>query len=663
MTIRTKLLLGFGAMIVAMSGLGGLAYYVCITGSRSAEQLSEMTTDVSIGADLLEDLLMCRMNVKDYLIDNKQRDIEQYDQYRDRIQTTLRSCEKNFQDPQRRDWIADFSTKFAAYDTTFEKVKTTIAQRNTLITTQCDRLGAEMMALLDKTANDTVTQADDDSRQRAMESIRDSLRFRISVLKYIKTGEQVHYKNAVQELTEAQHRMANASDVKDSTVFTNTFDQCQRMLGEYSTAFQQIHGLIQQRNEYVLKTLDVIGPELAVLVNDIDQSLGDDSARLRDSNLDLFRRIRFLVLSISMAAVAFGVTAALVISRSIVGPVRELGRRLEDIAQGEGDLTLRVDQDRHDELGELGKWFNLFATRIHDVIAGVRIAAEEVADSTKRITNSNNEIADGMVEQDNEMSQLSATVEEMSASAGGMASSSAEAATRSLESGQNAESGGEVIRDAIAAMHAISVAVAAGGASVTELGKRAEKINEITNIISEIAQQTNLLALNAAIEAARAGEHGLGFAVVAQEIGKLATRTTEATDDIAALIKTIQQETGNSVDRFKVATREVETGVGKANDAGKSLNQIVASARDIAMMIQSIATAAEEQSTGAEQMAESLESVAGVTSQSAAGANETARASKILSEKAEHLLSLVGQFKVSRNIAHNPPQVVAPDDQ
>jgi methyl-accepting chemotaxis protein len=241
----------------------------------------------------------------------------------------------------------------------------------------------------------------------------------------------------------------------------------------------------------------------------------------------------------------------------------------------------------------------------------------------------------------------------MSASAGEVARSSSKAANHSLESRQSAESGGQVIRDAIAAMHAISDAVAAGGASVTELRTRADQIGEITSIINEIAQQTNLLALNAAIEAARAGEHGLGFAVVAQEVGKLASRTTGATDDIAASIKTIQEETNNAVDRFNAATREVETGVEKASDAGKSLDQIVASARDVASMIQSIATAAEEQSAGAEQMAESLESVAGVTSQSTAGANETARASSDLSEKAEHLLSLVGQFKVNQDPAHD----------
>ena len=637
-------------MIIAMSGLGGLAYYVCVTGSNSAGQLSEMTTDVSIGSDLLENLLMCRMNVKDYLITNSESDITQYDKFESGIRKTLQACKEGFQKAERREWVDEFEEKFNTYDTTFDKVKKTITERNTLITTKCNRLGEEMNALLEKTANDADTQAENDVQQHAMKSIRDLLQFRIAALKYIKTSEQVHYLNAEQELSEAQEHLANAVDAAKETVYLDALAECQGKLSEYSEAFEKIHTLFKQRNEYVINTLDEIGPELASLVNTIDRSLGKDSTALRNSTLESFGRIQVLVIGISVTAVVFGIFAALAISRSIVRPVRELANRLENIAEGEGDLTSRVNQDRPDELGELGKSFNLFASRIHNVVLGVRVAAEDVAGSSKSITGSNNEIAQGLVEQDNEMSQLSATVEQMSASAGGVARSSAEAATRSQESGQSAESGGEVIRDAIAAMHAIRDAVAAGGTSVTELGGRVDQIDEITAIISEIAQQTNLLALNAAIEAARAGEHGLGFAVVAKEVGKLAARTTGATEEIATSIKTIQQEMSNSVDRLNTATREVETGVRKASDAGESLDQIVASARDIAIMIQSIAAAAEEQSAGAEQMAQSLESVAGVMTQSSAGANETARASNDLSEKAEHLLSLVAQFKVDHGI-------------
>ena len=419
------------------------------------------------------------------------------------------------------------------------------------------------------------------------------------------------------------------------------------MLDDYGIAFEKIHELIQQRDEYVINTLDKMGPELAGLVKNIDKSLGDDSAELQTSTDGLFHRIQWLVLAISLAAVILGLAGALAVSRSIVRPIRELTRHFEDIAQGEGDLTPRVDQDRRDELGELGKWFNRFVSRIHDVVVGVRIAAEDVVDGSRRITESNREIASGMVEQDHEMSQLSATIEEMSASASEVARSSAGAAAQSLEAGQSAEAGGHVIRDSISAMRVISDAVAAGGGSVTALGTSAEQIGEITDMINDIAQQTNLLAMNAAIEAARAGEHGLGFAVVAKEVGKLASRTADATNEIAASIKSIQEETYNAVDRFQTASQAAETGLGQASDAGKSLEQIVTSSRDIASMIQSIATASEEQSLGAEQMAQSVESVAGVTSQSTIGANETAQASMELSHKAEKLLSLVGQFKVN----------------
>ena len=196
MTIRTKLLLGFAAMIGVMCGLGGLAYYVCVTGSRSAVQLSEMTRDVLICSDLIEDLSMCRMRVKDYLITNREADVEKYDQYRARIESTLQACEENFQNPERRAWIADLRAGFAEYDTTFEKVKLIIAERNRLITDQCDRLGSEINTLLDSTAKDSADDESQQIRQLALESIGDLSQFRLSVWKYIKTRKPAHYLRA-----------------------------------------------------------------------------------------------------------------------------------------------------------------------------------------------------------------------------------------------------------------------------------------------------------------------------------------------------------------------------------------------------------------------------------------------------------------------------------
>ena len=215
-------------------------------------------------------------------------------------------------------------------------------------------------------------------------------------------------------------------------------------------------------------------------------------------------------------------------------------------------------------------------------------------------------------------------------------------------SGRTAEEGGGVVEQTVTGMNAISEAVSASADSVRELGARGEQIGQVIEVINDIADQTNLLALNAAIEAARAGEHGKGFAVVADEVRKLADRTTKATDEVAQSITAIQNETAAAVSKMESGTDEVQRGVEKAREAGSSLGEIVQGARDVASLIQSIAAAAEEQSTASEQVSRNVESITAVTGQTSEGARQSAAASTQLSGKAEQLQQLVGRFTLSR---------------
>lgn len=327
-------------------------------------------------------------------------------------------------------------------------------------------------------------------------------------------------------------------------------------------------------------------------------------------------------------------------------PVAEMIDRVRDIAEGEGDLTARVDLDRKDELGELAKWFNAFIVRVQDIVKQVAGAADSVAASATEISASSQQMASGMEHQSSRVAQISSAVEEMSASVHEVATKSNTANEESSASGEVATAGGESVRATIDGMQQISEAVRAGSESVQELGKRSEQIGEIIEVINDIADQTNLLALNAAIEAARAGEHGRGFAVVADEVRKLADRTVKATDEIASSISEIQQETNRAVERMSAGTDLVDTGVERAGEAGTKLEEIVAGAQSVAGMIADIAAAAEQQSQASNDISSNLEQINAVTSESTQGANQAAEASVELSGRAEELLRLVGQFKV-----------------
>jgi methyl-accepting chemotaxis protein len=351
------------------------------------------------------------------------------------------------------------------------------------------------------------------------------------------------------------------------------------------------------------------------------------------------------------AALALGLYGWM-FSRVLGRPVAALIERVRDIAQGEGDLTQRVQVRSRDEIGQLATWFNTFIERMHDVMVEVSGNTNNVAAASTQIAASSEEMAAGMKQQTEQITHMSAAVEQMSASVIEVARKSADAACRAQDSGKAAGEGGQVVAETIQGMRAIAEAVTAGASSVQELGQRGEQIGEIIKVINDIADQTNLLALNAAIEAARAGEHGRGFAVVADEVRKLADRTTKATEEIARSIQAIQQETQGAVARMNTGTQQVDAGVARATKAGESLRAIVASADDVAAMIRSIAAAAEQQSAAGEEVSRNIQGINSVTSETALGAEQAAQAAAELSSKAESLRGLVSRFKLNPEATH-----------
>jgi methyl-accepting chemotaxis protein len=377
--------------------------------------------------------------------------------------------------------------------------------------------------------------------------------------------------------------------------------------------------------------------------------MAESQNKLMANDLNNLKTVNASVVITLIAATAgsalIGIFVAFFLSRRIVGALRLLVSRTEQIASG--DLTgeaLKVTSK--DELGTLTQASNEMLNNLQNLVSQVGNTSREVAGAATQIAASSEEMAQGISEQNQQVTQISAAVEEMSASVIEVARKSAEAANNAQESGSVAQEGGKVVSETIQGMNEISEAVSASAASVSELGKRGEQIGQIIEVINDIADQTNLLALNAAIEAARAGEHGRGFAVVADEVRKLADRTTKATEEIGESISAIQTETDQAVQRMTAGTEQVKVGVDKATQAGQSLEQIVSGAQEVSGMIQSIAAAAEEQSAASEQVSRGIQSVSAVTNQSAEGASQSAMAASQLSTKAEELQALVGKFKL-----------------
>jgi methyl-accepting chemotaxis protein len=349
-----------------------------------------------------------------------------------------------------------------------------------------------------------------------------------------------------------------------------------------------------------------------------------------------------LVLAAAVAVVS--VFTTLTLARGLTGSITAVSRRAESVARGEL-FHPPLQPTTSDEVADLVSSVNAMSASLRELVSGLRTTSQGVAAAATQIAASAQETAGSMSQQTSQVQQVSAAVEEMSASVSEVATKAGEVSTSATQAGETASSGGAVVARSVNDMKEIAESVTGSAALISELGKRGEQIKAIVQVINDIADQTNLLALNAAIEAARAGEHGRGFAVVADEVRKLADRTTQATDEIAGSITAIGEQTGRAVQQIQAVHERVTKGVENASEAGRSLEEIKSGTGAVAGMVQSIAAAAREQAAAAEEISRTIQGVSAATREATAAADQSAKAATDLSGRAEELDALVRRFR------------------
>ncbi len=333
-----------------------------------------------------------------------------------------------------------------------------------------------------------------------------------------------------------------------------------------------------------------------------------------------------------------------------IGEIVVVVKKGEEVMAGisEGDLTARMEGSYRGNYKNLQDHTRLLGESLEKVISEVKESIEVTASSSAEISSSIEQMAAGAQEQSAQATEVASAVEEMAKTILETTRNTGALAELAKNSRRIASDGGEVIGSTIEGMDRISQVVRMSSDKIQRLGKSSSEIGAIIQVIDDIADQTNLLALNAAIEAARAGEQGRGFAVVADEVRRLAERTSKATKEIADMIQRIQTETGEAVSAIDEGNSEVARGRTLADKAAEALKEIIKGSDEVADMVSQVAAASEQQSTAAEQISKNIEAISTVSGESAAGTQQIANAANDLNRLTENLRVLISGFKISR---------------
>ncbi|GGE91788.1 methyl-accepting chemotaxis protein [Pseudoalteromonas gelatinilytica] len=397
---------------------------------------------------------------------------------------------------------------------------------------------------------------------------------------------------------------------------------------------------------------DQLTEELEVDVDNADayfEEIAEEADAFSDNAdekaAEVLNQAFFGILSLTAIAIVIGALVLFISYKTVLAPIDTLLNSMESIAEGEGDLTQRVDASSKDELGQLARAFNQFVYKVQMLVKEISAATDEIVNSTDRQRDISIRSKEAIVQQGTETDSVATAMNEITVTAQEVARSAANAAQSTDEASNETKAAQNVVQLSIQSVQQLANEVDKSSEVIGSLATDVVEISKVLDVIGGIAEQTNLLALNAAIEAARAGEQGRGFAVVADEVRSLAARTQASTAEINNMIERLQKGSRGAVDAMKQSKEFGDSSVANSEEAGQSLDVVFSSMDTINDMNTQIATAAEQQTATMEDINRNINSIVQISQQTMDASEESMQVSQGLANLGEQLKQLVNQFK------------------
>ncbi|WP_217693627.1 methyl-accepting chemotaxis protein [Salinivibrio sp. ES.052] len=438
--------------------------------------------------------------------------------------------------------------------------------------------------------------------------------------------------------------LIDLTDPKGNKVIKGLLETAQRGDGYFNFMFEK-----PGTNELI----DKIG--YAVMVNNNQWMLGtgayiDDIEReVATYRLEAETALEAQVWRLTLLGLGTVIVTGLIVgwfAQRMGQPVNNMLEKLNDIASGEGDLTQRLSIHGHDEIAQLGHAFNRFVEKLQHTIQRVAQVTTQVTSTASDMAQQTSEVAEKLQIHDNETAQVVTAVTEMSSAAQEVAQNTTQVADASTSATQDAKDAQAQVHDSITSVERLVERMGQSSKEVDQLKEQSDKITSVLSVIGGIAEQTNLLALNAAIEAARAGEQGRGFAVVADEVRTLASRTQTSTHEIREMLDGLHVHVDSAVETIAASDQECQTMAKTSADIGERITSVSAAFSQVNDMTSQIASAASEQTTVTEDIHRNLISIRDIVASLLSSSEASSQVAAELSTLGRDLDDLVGQFKV-----------------
>lgn len=621
MKLRTKIIVGFGIVIILLITIGGVSLTQIGSASRGFTDYRGLARDTNLAGRLQANMLMVRMNVKDFLITGNDHYYNQYNEYIEKMNGFLEESQVEIQKPERAELIDQIDDTVSDYEEGFEKVYVFSAQRNDALNNYLNIQGPLMENALTEILISAEADEDTTASYYTALSMKHLLLARLYMTKFLDSNDDSSVLRVREEFSKMEDNLVVLYRELQNPQRRKYLTDVQRAKAVYLEKFNTMVAIILDRNEIIQNTLDVHGPEIASWVEEVKLSIKADQdalgPKLQAAN-DRSNLIIWIILAVaSFSGIVIAMYTLTSVLKQLGGDPSEIQTIAEKIASGDLRDDSSVNEDN--AIGVFASMVQM-QKKLREIVELSLTGTEQIASASGQIAAGNQDLSNRTEQQATALEETSSAIEEMNSSIRSNADNTGSADQLSRDALDKTKDGSEAVSTMITSMNEISVS--------------STRIADIIEVINNIAFQTNLLALNASIEAARAGEQGKGFAVVAVEVRKLAKRSDKAATEIAEIIKN--------------SNKKVDEGVEIANIAGTTLTEINGAVKKVTALVGEISAASQEQLSSVDQIDKTLSSLDENTQKNAALVEEAASSTEELSAQAQELFTTMQFFKLDR---------------